>query len=601
MLKIQHATLAAAYPFAHLFTERTPKVMKACCPPLLLILFLSVLFVPSMVHAQDDPAIKTLADELPGLLEQGNIPGLSIAVIRDGKLGWSAAYGVKSLETNEPVDRETVFEAASLSKPVFAYAVLRMVERGAFDLDTPLAEYLSYERLVHEGRYRQITARMVMSHSTGLPNWGGDKLELSFDPGTAFNYSGEGFVYLQKTIEHVTGLTLDEVVRREVFEPLEMTRSSFVWQDAFETNATARHSSQGNVSSIRKPTEGNAAASLLTTARDYARFLGAVVQSEGLSAESTDAMLRPEMSIISAPWGDNQEAKEKVSWGLGWGLHPMAAGHAFWHWGDNGNAKAFTMTDYGSGNGFVYFANSNDGLSIAEAVVARLFGEPSWGLRWLNYEQHDDPARIARNTMAKAFRDEGIEAGTAVYEAMRAQQPDLLTERLVNGLGYNLLGGGDTEAAIAVFQLNVEAHPTSANTYDSLGEAYLAAGEYAQALANYEKSVALNPDNEGGKRYIPWIKERLRVETQPVTVPVETLRRYAGDYGPRHVRLEGETLYYQRDGNPRYRLIPLAEDLFALDGLETFRMRFVADDAGRIVKIVGLYVGGNQDESMRDS
>ena len=601
MLKIQHVPSAVVNPLAHPSTERAPKTMTTCRPLLPSILFLSVLLVPSLVHAQHDHSIKTLEEDLPGLLEQGNIPGLSIAVIRDGTLFWSGAFGVKSLETNEPVDAQTVFEAASLSKPVFAYAVLRMVERGDFDLDTPLAEHLSYERLVHEGRYRQITARMVMSHSTGLPNWGGEKLDLNFDPGTAFSYSGEGFVYLQKTIEHLTGLTLDDVMRREVFEPLGMTRSSFVWQDAFERNATARHSAQGSVSSIRKPTKGNAAASLLTTAEDYARFLGAVVQSRGLSPESTDAMLRPEISIISAPWGDDQEAKEKVSWGLGWGLHPMEAGHAFWHWGDNGDAKAFTMTDYGSGNGFVYYANSNDGLSVAEAIVGRVFGEPSWGLRWLSYERYDAPERIARNAMAKVFRDEGIEAGTATYRDLRARQPEIVTERLVNTLGYNLLGGGHTEAAIAVFRLNVEAYPESANTYDSLGEAYLGAGEYASALEKYKKSVELNPDNEGGKRYIPWIEERLRAETDPVTVPVETLRRYAGDYGPRHVRLEGQTLYYQRDDNPRYRLIPLADDLFALDGLETFRMRFVADDTGRIVKIVGLYVGGNQDESLRDS
>jgi hypothetical protein len=111
----------------------------------------------------------------------------------------------------------------------------------------------------------------------------------------------------------------------------------------------------------------------------------------------------------------------------------------------------------------------------------------------------------------------------------------------------------------------------------------------------------LNPENEDGKQYIAWIEARMAIETHPVQVPTEMLRRYAGDYGPRHIRLEGTTLYYQRDGNPRYRLLPLADDLFALDGLETFRMRFVADDAGRIVKIVGLYINGDQDETPRDS
>ena len=184
------------------------------------------LFTAPFVQAQHDQTLKALEDAMPRLLEEGNVPGLSIAVIRDGALIWNKAFGVKSLETNAPVDNETIFEAASLSKPVFAYAVLRMVERNEFNLDVPLAAHLKYERLAHDERYRQITARMVMSHSTGMPNWGGDRLNLNFDPGTAFNYSGEGFVYLQKTLEHLTGLTLDELVQREVFEPLGMTRTT---------------------------------------------------------------------------------------------------------------------------------------------------------------------------------------------------------------------------------------------------------------------------------------------------------------------------------------------------------------------------------------
>ncbi len=566
--------------------------------PALLFGMLCLLTVTLPARAQEVPALEA---DLPRLLEAGNIPGLSIAVIRNGTLSWSGAFGVKSLETNAPVDTQTIFEAASLSKPVFAYAVLRLFERGDFDLDTPLAEYLSYDRLLHEGRYRQITARMVMSHSSGLPNWGGDKLELNFDPGTAFNYSGEGFVYLQKTIEHLTGLTLDALVRREVFEPLGMTRSSYVWQDTFADNAVARHSTQGAVSPLRHPTQGNAAASLLTTAEDYARFLGAIVRSEGLSAETIDAMLRPEISLFSASWGSDQEAKEKLSWGLGWGLHPMEAGHAFWHWGDNGDAKAFTMTDYGSGDGFVYFANSNDGLSLVATIADHVFGETAWSIRWLGYEQHDAPARLARQSMARVFVEEGPDAGVAHYEALRTSDPEIITESLMNALGYELLGGGHTEAALAVFTCNVEAHPTSANAYDSLGEAYMTAGNYAAALDNYEKALARNPDHEQGRRNVAWVEARLQAEAQPVRVPAETLARYAGDYGPRHVILEGDTLFYQRDGNPRYRLIPLSTDLFALDGLETFRMRFATDDTGAVVKIVGLYLNGNEDETPRDA
>ncbi len=571
--------------------------MTTCRSALLRPLLLAAL---CLLAAPPAPA-QDLDAHLPSLMEKGNVPGLSIAVLRDGTLAWSGAFGVRSTETGEPVDAQTVFEAASLSKPVFAFAVLRLAERGAFDLDAPLAGYLPYERLAHEPRYRQITARMVLSHSTGLPNWGGERLDLTFDPGTAWGYSGEGFVYLQKAVEHLTGLTLDALARREVFEPLGMTRSSFVWQDAFAGNAVARHSPQGEVEPIRRATEGNAAASLLTTAEDYARFLAAVVNGEGLRQETNDAMLTPVLSVVSSTWGRDEEARRHVSWGLGWGLHPTERGHAFWHWGDNGNAKAFTMTDLATGTGFVYFANSADGLTIAEAVAAMIFEETPWALRWLGYERYDDAGRLARLALQKTFAEEGIDAGVRRYEQLRAEQPDVLDERIVNRLGYELLGLDKVHEAVAVFRLNVAAYPASSNVYDSLGEALLAAGDRAQSLANYEKSVALDPGNENGKRYIAWIRARQQAEAQPVTVPAETLRRYAGDYGPRHVRLEGASLFYHRDDNPRYRLIPMARDTFALDGLETFRLRFVADEAGQVVKIVGLYAGGNQDETPRDA
>ena len=153
-----------------------------------------------------------------------------------------------------PLDAGTIFEAASLSKPVFAYLVLRLADRGEFDLDRPLSEMLEYPRLAHDERYKRITGRIVLSHGTGLPNWGGEKLTLQFDPGTAYGYSGEGFVFLQKAIERVTGRSLEELARREVFQPLGMTRSSFVWQERFAGNAAYAKDWLWNVAPVNRYT-----------------------------------------------------------------------------------------------------------------------------------------------------------------------------------------------------------------------------------------------------------------------------------------------------------------------------------------------------------
>ena len=138
------------------------------------------------------------------------MPGLAIAIVENGRVTWTGGFGTLNDAARTPVDTGTIFEAASLSKPVFAYTVLRLADRGDLDLDRPLFQSLEYPRLARDERYKRITARMVLSHATGLPNWGGETLTLQFDPGTAYGYSGEGFVFLQKVVEHLTGRSLDE-------------------------------------------------------------------------------------------------------------------------------------------------------------------------------------------------------------------------------------------------------------------------------------------------------------------------------------------------------------------------------------------------------
>lgn len=223
-------------------------------------------------HQSARPDTAALTREIPRLLRVSGIPGLSMAVVQNGRVVWAGAFGTVNDSAQTPLNTGTIFEAASLSKPVFAYMVLRLAERGEFDLDRPLYEMLEYPRLAHDERYKRITARIVLSHGTGLPNWGGEKLTLRFDPGTDYGYSGEGFVFLQKTVERVTGRSLDELARREVFQPLGMTRSSYVWQERFAGNAAYAKNWLWQVAPANRYTEAeaNAAASLLTTASDYA-------------------------------------------------------------------------------------------------------------------------------------------------------------------------------------------------------------------------------------------------------------------------------------------------------------------------------------------
>ena len=151
-----------------------------------------------------------LSSLIPGLMARANVSGLSIALIDDGKIAWIGSFGVKNTKTSDKVDNRTVFQAASLSKVVFAYGVLKLVDQGNLDLDTPLSKYVP-EYVKNDYRINAITARLVLTHRTGFPNWrpDGQPLVIHFKPGDRFSYSGEGFVYLQRAIEKITGLPLD--------------------------------------------------------------------------------------------------------------------------------------------------------------------------------------------------------------------------------------------------------------------------------------------------------------------------------------------------------------------------------------------------------
>lgn len=560
------------------------------------ILLLASVYLTGPLHAQS-PDTTAAAKAIPQLMESGDIPGLSAAVISKGRVVWTFSHGTLNDSLQTPVGRNTIFPAASLSKPVFGYILMRLAARGEFDLDKPLSELLEYPRIAHDARHVKITARMVLSHGTGLPNWGGERLELNFDPGEGFNYSGEGFVYLQKAVEKVTGLTLEELARREVFEPLGMSRSSFVWQEQFEGDAVYGKNWAWQVAHLPRYSEPNAAYSLLTTAEDYGRFVAAILNSTGL-----DPAYRKEMLSPARPANRPDRATpadDRVFWGLGWGLEKGSEGTAFWHWGDNGPFKAFIVANPGNGAGIVYFANSNDGLSIAGDMTSLVFEGEHPALQWVNYTRHDDPRRKLMKKLEGSAVKKGGSALLESYNSLRERPENRLdideAGRFANFLTSNRLDS----AAIGVLALAVKDYPDSARVYDRLAEALLGTGAYEEAIAAHNRSLEIAPDNDNTLKRIEWINRRIAAKEQPVVLTKEQLQRCAGKYGPRLVRLENGRLYYRREGNPEYPLTPLAEDLFALEGLETFRVRFELEGTGPSPRIIGLYINGETDESSR--
>ncbi len=535
--------------------------------------------------------------EIPQLLREAEVPGLSIAVIRDRKIAWSGAFGVADPGSGTPVRPETVFQAASLTKPVVAYVALRLADRGVLDLDRPLWSILPHPRLEADPRAWQITARHVLSHSTGLPNWS-DKLETRFSPGERFGYSGEGFVWLQKTIEKLTGTPLAELARREVFAPLGMTRSSLVWEEGFA--GTAGIAPSGAVEPQPRDREANAAASLVTTAEDYGRFLVAILEGTGLKPETRAAMLMPAIQVSSRYSDPSSRPHRNLAWGLGWGLQGRGGRDAFWHWGDNGAWRAWVFVRQDGSAGLIYFANSHEGLSIARALAAIAVGAPQLGLDWLDYESWDDPRHIARKDLGKALRI-SPEAGARRWRELRATQPAVVGEELALVMGQDLLGWRRGAEAAAILEAAAGEQPRSAKLQDHLGTAYLTAGDLPKARSCFEKALKLDPKTPSRQAEIRWIDEGLEARKTPVSLSQEELQRFTGDYGPRHVALENGRLVYRHDGLPQsWALVPLGNDTFAPEGLGDIRIRFTAEPGGRVTKLVILGPEGVQGESPRD-
>jgi CubicO group peptidase (beta-lactamase class C family) len=325
------------------------------------------------------------------LMDSARIPGLSLVLIRGNNVVYSKAYGLTKVDSTQAVTPNTLFEAASLSKPVFAYAVMQLVEEKRLDLDKPLYQYLPYPDAAADLRYQKITARMVLSHQSGFPNWRKDRklpqLAMAYAPGERFGYSGEGYVYLQKVVEKITGKLINEVMESRVLKPLSMTNSSFVWKSDFNTHVAMPHNEAAEPELKYQPGQANMAYSLHTTADDYARFIRAIFTPTGLEPATINQMLTPTSKLPTRFSGDTLSTN--LDWGLGFGLEKMPDATYFWHWGDNGSFKCFIMANRDRQDAVIYFTNSANGLDIADRIVAQTLGgqHPSFPFLGINADE----------------------------------------------------------------------------------------------------------------------------------------------------------------------------------------------------------------------
>jgi CubicO group peptidase (beta-lactamase class C family) len=316
--------------------------------------------------------IEQLVDDMPELMARSGVPGASLSLLRGRQPIWSGSFGVTRKHSGGSVGPDTLFQAASLSKPVFAYVVLELIDQGALELDRPLTRYWPNQFALDDPLLDRVTARHVLGHTTGWPNWrpAGGRLRRTLAPGERFGYSGEGHVYLQQVVEHLTGESLATLAQRRVFDRFGMLHSSFAGVPVAAHIATG-HDGDGAPLDSEPAEHPNAASSLLSTPIDFARFMSALLVRLDASA-TLGEMMQPQVSV-----------DDRVDWGLGWGLELHRARRACWQWGDNSGYKSFAIAELGSGAGTVIMTNGDGGRMLYTEVVRALLGPDQPALDWL--------------------------------------------------------------------------------------------------------------------------------------------------------------------------------------------------------------------------
>lgn len=358
----------------------------------------------------------TFLEELPRLMRVAAVPGLAMSVVQDGRFAWSGSFGVKNIVTGDPVVEDTLFEAASMNKPVFAYVVMRLVDEKRLELHAPLVRYRRPDYLGDDIDLDRITVRDVLRHSSGLPNWAPGRLTAVTTPGSHYSYSGEALIWLQLIVEQIMGAGLDVVMREKLFGPAGMSSSTFGWDEAVAKAAVHGHSGPGEderklpaqptralgntllpiAKKWRKPISSwryedsiramraadpqmetirhhlliNAAGGLLTNARDYAKFMALMMEGRKrapweITEDSRRNMLATQLEVRG----------RDIARGLGWELEHSPGIQLFQHSGSNyGIFRTLTVGDAKCGRAIVIFTNGANGNVLAQRIIRETTG-----------------------------------------------------------------------------------------------------------------------------------------------------------------------------------------------------------------------------------
>jgi CubicO group peptidase (beta-lactamase class C family) len=342
------------------------------------------------------------------LIAAAKVPGLGLAILNDRQIVYLKAYGLRNTEKKLPMTPETVMTAASLTKSTFAYMVMQLVQAGVLDLDKPLYQYLpkalpeypAYADLAGDERYKKITARMCLDHTTGFPNLRrfteDKKLSINFEPGSRYAYSGEGIKLLQMVVEVITGKKNEKLMQEHIFGPLGMKRTSMNWQERFESDYADGYDEDRKSLGPERRKDDSAAGGMQTTPEDFALVVQSVMEGKLLKKATKEAMLAPQIAIFSKhqfPSLATETTEEnkgiRLSYGLGWGLYWTAHGKAFFKEGHDDGWRNYTVCFDDAGMGIVIMTNSANGEGIYKELLETIQRNTFTPIEWEGFTPYN--------------------------------------------------------------------------------------------------------------------------------------------------------------------------------------------------------------------
>lgn len=564
--------------------------MKRTCLKMFVPLLLGLVLCQAAVFAQD----KTKKiDELVSRYQQyGQFNGAAL-VADNGKVIYKKGHGLANLEWNIPNEPDTKFRLGSITKQFTATLILQLVEQGKIKLDGKLSDYLPDYR---KDTGSKVTIHNLLTHTSGIPSYTSlpgffenvsrnhfavddfikkyASNDLEFEPGTKFVYSNSGYFLLGAIIEKVTGKPYEQVLRENIFEPVGMKNSGYDhWGQIISKRATGYTNTPGGLETAPylDMSIPYAAGSLYSTVEDLYLWDQALYGDNILSAKSKELMFKPNLEnygygflITNASLGPSKLSVPVIQ--------------------HNGGINGFNTTIVRMVNEkrlIVLLDNTEQGAhldEIARGVMSILYDQP--------YEM---PKRSIAELLLKTVVEKDVPAAMKQYRELKAGATASeynFGETELNLVGYRLLQMKKIAEAIEIFKLNVETYPLAFNAYDSLGEAYAMHGDKELAIANYKKSLELNPKNTNATSKLT----ALTTERKEVKVDIALLNSYAGDYELTTnfvitITNEDGKLMAQATGQPKFELFPSSDTEFFLKVVEA-KVTFVKNEQGQVTELI---------------